>query len=243
MRLHPSFAAQRRESVASPKVKGGGAPIDAPTETALRQRHCRLSGVEARRAPCAQARSPFGAPPRLSPSFQAWLSPVPRFMVADNRSAPRAASSWQTGQSSQTEVWPAGRVSEPPERSLRNRARAPRPLRSSDRIRKASLRRASGGLCIGRGNVVKRCRLRRDKGLMRRGFRRRCAVVETARLSRIARIKQMIRCDAIAGSTVRLKIALRPIWVAALPSRAAREASRTLLRHVRCPLSATKQRT
>ena len=25
------------------------------------------------------------------------LSPVPRFMVADNRSAPRAASSWQTG--------------------------------------------------------------------------------------------------------------------------------------------------
>ena len=41
-------------------------------------------------------RSPSGALPRLSPSFQAWLSPVPRFMVATT-CATRAASSSQTG--------------------------------------------------------------------------------------------------------------------------------------------------
>jgi hypothetical protein len=33
----------------------------------------------------------------LAKALRPWLSPVPRFMVADNRSAPRAASSWQTG--------------------------------------------------------------------------------------------------------------------------------------------------
>jgi hypothetical protein len=53
----------------------------------------RVTAVIRLRAP-----SPFGAPSRLSPkAFQPRLSPVPRFMVADNRSAPRAASSWQTG--------------------------------------------------------------------------------------------------------------------------------------------------
>src|ERR1700683_760058 len=70
----------------------------------------------------------------LAKGFRPWLSPVPRFMVADNRSAPRAASSWQTG------VWPAGRVSEPPERNLRNRARAPLSLHLQDRIRNVPLR-------------------------------------------------------------------------------------------------------
>src|SRR5579863_923122 len=50
-----------------------------------------------------RTRSPSGALPRLSPGFQAWLSPVPRFMVAAT-CATRAASSWQTC------VW-AGRAS------------------------------------------------------------------------------------------------------------------------------------
>jgi hypothetical protein len=53
--------------------------------------------------PFWETRSPSGALPRLSPSFQAWLSPVPRFMVAAT-CATRAASSWQTC------VW-AGRAS------------------------------------------------------------------------------------------------------------------------------------
>jgi hypothetical protein len=74
----------------------------------------------------------------LAKGFRPWLSPVPRFMVADNRSAPRAASSWQTG------VWPGGRVSEPPERNLRNRARAPLSLHLQDRIRNVPLRERDG---------------------------------------------------------------------------------------------------
>jgi hypothetical protein len=52
--------------------------------------------------PTARRRGPFGplasrrSTAALAKTLRPWLSPVPRFMVADNRSAPRAASSWRT---------------------------------------------------------------------------------------------------------------------------------------------------
>jgi len=92
------------------------------------------------------------------------LSPVPRFMVADNRSAPRAASSWQTGDV-------AGRASF---RTARTRSAKPRagtalaPLFRSHP--ESALRRASGGASIRCDSVVKHCHRRRDKRLMQRYF-------------------------------------------------------------------------
>jgi hypothetical protein len=93
----------------------------------------RLAFVAAR-APFRDALASRRSTAVLAKGFHPWLSPVPRFMGADKRSAPRAASSWQTG------VWPAGRVSEPPARSLRNRARAPLSLHLQDRIQNVPLR-------------------------------------------------------------------------------------------------------
>jgi hypothetical protein len=56
------------------------------------------TSVRSLRTNLLRDRSPSGAPPRLSPeASRLWLSPVPRFMGGDNRSAPRAASSSQTG--------------------------------------------------------------------------------------------------------------------------------------------------
>jgi hypothetical protein len=102
-------------------------------------KRCRLFvAFVAARAPLGDALASRRSTAALAKGFRPWLSPVPRFMVADNRSAPRAASSWQTG------VWPAGRVSEPPERSLRNRARAPLSLHLQDRIRNVPLRERDG---------------------------------------------------------------------------------------------------
>jgi hypothetical protein len=75
-------------------------------------------------------RSPCGAPPRRSPK--------PRGL-----GSVRSRASWQRtndplpGQPAPggPASWPAGRVSEPPERGVRNRARAPRSLHRQDRIR------------------------------------------------------------------------------------------------------------
>jgi hypothetical protein len=51
-----------------------------------------------RRAPSSDALAFRRSTAALANGLESrWLSPVPRFMVADNRSAPRAASSWQTG--------------------------------------------------------------------------------------------------------------------------------------------------
>ena len=79
--------------------KGGGAPKGALVAAALAQQAERRLGCASRRA------APFGSRARLPALYRGsrqkpcglWLSPVSRFMVADNRSAPRAASSWQTG--------------------------------------------------------------------------------------------------------------------------------------------------
>jgi hypothetical protein len=94
------------------------------------------------------ARAPFGRRARLPALYRGSrqrprglrLSPVPRFMVADNRSAPRAASSWRTGVV-------AGRASfrTASRTRLRTPPRAPLPLASIGRHRLTSLGRA--GLC------------------------------------------------------------------------------------------------
>jgi hypothetical protein len=94
---------------------------------------CRSSLRSSRRALLLGTRSPSGALPRLSPNLAktsrpwlSWLSPVPRFMVADNRSAPRAASSWRT-------CVVAGRASfrTASRTRLRTPSRAPLPLHQS----------------------------------------------------------------------------------------------------------------
>ena len=111
--MRPSFAKRVRtalhETVPPKKIRGGGAPIGAYSRDRTGASDERIRNPRpVRRAPrtirvtanhpLCGARSPFGAPSRLSPRFlRPRLSPVPRFMVADNRSAPRAASSWQTG--------------------------------------------------------------------------------------------------------------------------------------------------
>jgi hypothetical protein len=56
-----------------------------------------LGGVAARAPLGRRARLPALYRGSRQRPFGLRLSPVPRFMVADNRSAPRAASSWQTG--------------------------------------------------------------------------------------------------------------------------------------------------
>ena len=78
--------------------KGGGAPKGAsnhcPRHTSKR---CRLNVRGRGSGLCASPLAFRSSTAALAKGFHPWLGPVPRFMVADNRSAPRAASSWQTG--------------------------------------------------------------------------------------------------------------------------------------------------
>ncbi len=85
-----------------------------------------------------RTRSPSGALPRLSPIAR--LSPVPRFMAAST-CATRAASSSQTGQFMAHQIWPAGRISEPPADGVTSPIPGTAPAPSIDRHRLTSLRR------------------------------------------------------------------------------------------------------
>ncbi len=79
----PKGEAERRKARSQrPRLRTSGAPLEFALDRGARR--------------FWRTRSPSGALPRLSPGFQAWLSPVPRFMVAAT-CATRAASSWQTG--------------------------------------------------------------------------------------------------------------------------------------------------
>src|SRR5579863_10330754 len=79
----PQGEAERRKARSQrPRSRTSGAPLEFALDRGARR--------------FWRTRSPSRALPRLSPGFQAWLSPVPRFMVATT-CATRAASSWQTG--------------------------------------------------------------------------------------------------------------------------------------------------
>jgi hypothetical protein len=132
---------------ALPPIKGGGAPKGARVVAAL--------ALPKRRAACVCAYR--GARPlsgdtlafrrstaALAKTSRSWLSPVPRFMVADTRSAPRAASSWQTG------VCRPGEFPNRPRMKLRAPSRAPLPLASIGRHRLTSLGRARCALLVRR---------------------------------------------------------------------------------------------
>jgi hypothetical protein len=90
---------KRHESFAS-KQRGGGAPKGARVDSAGPPTSdyalpCVHRGARPFLRIALAFRRSTAALARGLESLR--LSPVPRFMVADNRSAPRAASSWQTG--------------------------------------------------------------------------------------------------------------------------------------------------
>jgi len=132
--LRPRFVA-RQETKASRTNKGEAERRKAHTEAALA--HKRSAACIALIA----ARAAFGGRARLPALYRGScqrplglrLSPVSRFMVADNRSAPRAASSWQT------RVGGPGEFPNRPRMELRAPSRAPLPLASIGRHRLTSL--------------------------------------------------------------------------------------------------------
>ena len=133
---------------ASKQIRGGGAPKSPPVRSETAPRYPSVTagrGHGARRF--WRTRSPSGALPRLSPGFQAWLGPVPRFFMAAptdaTPSATRAASSWQTGVV-------AGRASFRTARTgLRDRARGAALAPPSGSHPECALRQASGGVLLG----------------------------------------------------------------------------------------------
>jgi len=146
--LRPSFAA-RHESFASRTKKGGGAPNGAPLVSAPHCRRCRPFCGVAARALIGRARLPALHRGSCQKPRGPWLSPVPRFMVADNRSAPRAASSWQTGDV-------AGRASFRTARAWSAKPRTGTALAPLSRSHpESALRRASGAASIRCARPVK----------------------------------------------------------------------------------------
>jgi hypothetical protein len=160
----------------SPTKKGGGAPKGASIQWPRRRsercrpnvRGARLRAIADKRAQsarliCFGARSPSGAPPRYSPSSQAWLSSGPALhgIGMCEHPSPRAASSSRAGRSASR----AGSRSRPG--TVCETARGlPRSLRSSDRIRKAPFGERAASPSTDRQGTVKLCHHRGDNRLI-----------------------------------------------------------------------------
>jgi hypothetical protein len=134
------------ESFASKQIRGGGAPIGADPPRTAQMRgwvtapYACGPHLAVRRASCAKTRSPFGAPPRLSPkpcrlgsvrsraSWSRTTDPRPR-QPAPGRPATR----------------PAGRVSEPPADEVTSPVPGTAPARINRRHRLTSLKTSEMG--------------------------------------------------------------------------------------------------